>query len=135
MPSSSWFLANSLAVTSLAHHKYAQFRQEAMKCLHRIPWKRLVVPRLVLNNGVVIPRGEKKKKKRLRAGFPTMNRRESGDEVVGVAGALAEVLLSKSVALPARFPGAEVGIAPLQWNMQAFYMLIKPPPRSADLSG
>lgn len=76
-----------------------------------------------------------KKKKRLRAGFPTMNRRELGDEVVGVAGALAEVLLSKSVALPAPFPGAEVGIAPLQWNMQAFYMLIKPPPRSADLSG
>lgn len=32
-----------------------------MKCLHRIPWKRLVVPRLALNNGVVIPRGEKKK--------------------------------------------------------------------------
>lgn len=133
MPSSSWFLTSSLAVTSLAHHKYAQFRQEAMKCLHRIPWKRLVVPRLALNNGVVIPRGEKKK--RLRAGFPTVNRRELGDEVVGVAGALAEVLLSKSVALPAPFPGAEVGIALLQWNMQAFYMLIKPPPRSADLSG
>lgn len=105
-----------------------------MKCLHRIPWKRLVVSILVLNNGVVIPR-EEKKKRRLRAGFPTMNQRESGAELVGVAGALAEGLPSKSVTLPAPVPVVEVGIALLQWNMQAFCMLIKPPPCSADLSG
>lgn len=34
---SSWFLTSSLAVNSLAHHKYAQFRQEAMEVVASDP--------------------------------------------------------------------------------------------------
>lgn len=93
---SSWFLTSSLAVTSLAHHKYAQFRQEVME---------VVAPKNALSQDLSwttawLSLAERKKKKVACRFFLPMNRRRRAARAAGASSRSVSVTIRHSPRAP-----------------------------------
>lgn len=99
------------------------------KWLHRIPWKTPCLSQDLSWTTAwssFVERGKKRKRCGMQDFLPT-NWRDAR-RAVGVTGASSSVTLLGTLSRRGSWY-----IAPLQWNMQAFYVLIIPPPCSADL--